>query len=702
MKMDFIIKIKNMNNNMKNIFKNITTKKLRESVTSAIERMPLAVLFSVLGFIIVATKIAFSDVLSNAIDDILGKSIITLIVMFILSVAVYLFSESVHSGRVTIWRNQLFTMIFGLLFYTFFEENLFSNFYAESFVYIAMTIVGTLAAVFIAPFIKKEFSQRKFYIFTYDTVLTIIMAGIVGFVTTILGFLAYWALDTLFGLPHSFDDFYAYWSAFASLLLAPVFFIINLGSAEVNENVKIEENKFFAFLIKYISLPAITIYFLILYAYSIKVLANFNDWPNGKVAWMVIGFSVFGYFVYSAAYIFTNTIKKDFAPAVIFRKFFPFFVLPQIVMLFYAIGLRINQYDMTINRYFVLAFGIWLTLISFHFIFSKKKYLGVIPMSLIAMIIIVSVGPWSVYSLPEARQLKQLKENMIQANIMQKNGTIKPLEKYTDIDAKLSGKIYGGIAYLCEYHGCSVLDDVFANEIAEIKAKDREIFNKRKIEGVKWAEDEYSPMNTWALRAELTKYLKVRAIDIYRSKQNIQKTITYTQKSNKRHESSIDVKGYDYYLRLDSEFNIPFIEPRLFGADINTTENKNSIDIAYNALLQIEKGVLEIYKFNKSGEKELVDIISMKGAFAKILQHTDEYSEYGSRLLDTENMTFTLYGSKIKVHIVLYDISMPNPEWKGDDALENVDVITKDQRTIPIDVNGGRYYASGYVLLKML
>jgi len=39
-----------------------------------------------------------------------------------------------------------------------------------------------------------------------------------------------------------------------------------------------------------------------------------------------------------------------------FRKVLPIVIFFQLPMLFYAIYLRINQYDVTINRYFVVVF----------------------------------------------------------------------------------------------------------------------------------------------------------------------------------------------------------------------------------------------------------------------------------------------------------------------------------------------------------
>jgi hypothetical protein len=102
---------------------------------------------------------------------------------------------------------------------------------------------------------------------------------------------------------------------------------------------------------------------------------------------MVIGFSIFGYIIYIFSYIFENTNK--FIKS--YRKYFPYAVIPQIFMLFYAIYLRIAQYDITVNRYLVVMFGIWLLLTSLYFVFSKKKSLPIIPALLTIFTILISI-----------------------------------------------------------------------------------------------------------------------------------------------------------------------------------------------------------------------------------------------------------------------------------------------------------------------
>jgi hypothetical protein len=59
-------------------------------------------------------------------------------------------------------------------------------------------------------------------------------------------------------------------------------------------------------------------------------------------------------------------------------------------MLFYAIYLRIQQYDITVDRYFVVAFGVLLLVLSLYFICSKKKNLLSLPAILMVFTLLIS------------------------------------------------------------------------------------------------------------------------------------------------------------------------------------------------------------------------------------------------------------------------------------------------------------------------
>lgn len=280
---------------------------------------------------------------------------------------------------------------------------------------------------------------------------------------------------------------------------------------------------------------------------------NFSDWPNGQVAWMVIGFSVFGYVIY----IVSHALAQSVPLIASFRRYFPFLVLPQVAMLFYAISLRIMQYDLTINRYFVVVFGLWLTGISLYYAFAKNTRLIIIPTSLAILSLIISVGPLSVYQYPLERQYDRLIQNLEAANIY-KDGVVTPLEKYDSIDPKLSQEIYEGIGYLCDFDNCRQIRELFAQEISQAErekktrweaseAKYQKCINQEAPNRDVCYREEYSKsINRYEFQSIITDKIQVR--HMYNSGDTsgiISPTIGFTLDNSIGTLYPLDISGYD-------------------------------------------------------------------------------------------------------------------------------------------------------------
>jgi len=672
----------------------------------AFKRTPLSMFIALAVFILIVTMIRIED-MSRILEDNINKAIFTLIVTFFFSVAIYLYSETKNISRAKRGIYQLTTFLFSLLFFYFFEENLFRNPQAEIVVYLVLTSLGVIAFVFIAAFINKlktkSLSQREFYIATYALVIKTLMSAIVGLVTMTLGFIALSATFALFDITNINEGkWFGYWSAFSLSLFAPLFFLINLPSAQEGESKdmsNIQANKFYSFLINYVGIGAIAIYFLILYAYTIKVLIHFSEWPQGEVTWLVISFSFFGYLIYFATFAFADTFK----PAQVLRKILPTAIFLQTFMLFYAIGLRINQYDLTINRYLVVTFGLWLFGLSLYYIISKKKNLAVPFYSLLIVIIFISIGPWSVYLVPEYRQEKNLEANLRNANILQGNGEISFLEKYSDIDAELSGEIYSGIAYLCDYHGCETLDKYFSVLIEEIKRNDKIEFEKNKTKRLERAESleliesikkqEYSEIRNWGLVRQLTEKIKVKRYQKNNQADKVPVNIGF-RNNNKFVGDSIDVRSYDYFAQI---FYNDFNKERLVNGFESNAENTNTIPI-YSAVLDANSKILELYLDEDLLETFQIEDTVIKPLLAKknnSLEYTrPAYDE--DVLLASKDMSFDLFGVGYNLKLVLQNINIRNPEWKQIDNNENEvsDEIKPAMFTRELS------YVSGYVLIK--
>lgn len=482
---------------------------LKENIMRISKRFPLGVflVFAITILLFFLTRGNFSVDMEN----IIGRIIFSIIIWFFLSLWVYLFWET-HRYKIDAQWLQLFPFVFWALFYFSFSVQ-FDN--IDNLIYFILTGVGIIWFLYIAPFFKKILSWQEikgvYYRYFYNISVVFLISSILGWVLFWLWSIGISAVFALFDINWWYNDIYGDWAILALACIAPLFWLTQIPEKESFEKQEIVENKFFSFLVKYIATPFIYVYFIILYAYSVKVLLHFWDWPKWEVSWMVIGFSIFGYLIY----MFSSYFDEQSGFIKTFRKYFPFVVIPQIAMLFYAIYLRIAQYDITVNRYFVIVFGIWLLVISLYFIVSKKKEIAVIPSVLTLFTIIISLGPWWVYSLPESRQYARLENNLIQAGIL-KDGNITPLKTYEDISSELSKEIYEWIDYLCSYNDCQSIKKLFSQIYADFLKRHREEFDTywendiKNPDGSKM-ERVYTPPSNWSVVSDITTQIKVRS-----------------------------------------------------------------------------------------------------------------------------------------------------------------------------------------------
>lgn len=636
---------------MKNFLKFLNIENLKENLKKIIYRFPLWIIVILLVTILFFINLHWN--LNNEETETIAKIIFSLCVVFFFSLWVYISCENNNIN--TLKRNvlQIIPFIFWILLYNNFTTNL-DNF--ENIIYIILSSGWILFYLFFAPYIKNIFlnnlKQSIFYTYFYNISVIFLISFILWGVLFTLWSIWISAIFELFDIrEYITNDIYWDWAIIALSFITPIFALTQIPNKEsFNENY-FNENAFFSFLIKYIVIPFIYIYFIILYAYTIKVLINFGDWPKWEVSWMVIWFSIFWYLAYIFSYIFEDTNKS----IKLFRKGFPYVVIPQIWMLFYAIYLRINQYDITVNRYFVVVFGLWLLSISIYYIFSKKKSLSLIPFLLTVFTIIISIWPWWVYQLPQSRQLSKLQNNLTQAWILN-NWEIIPLNNYEDIDWKLSENIYSWISYLCDFDNCNSIKKLFSKIYSEIEKEDIEIFNKSKTdnlerykndpENLKYFEElVYQWMNKWTIVDKITTQIKVSN---YNNKfDETQNPTLYFDLNNNETIFPIDISWFSKIIR------------------INQDSIKNVYDSSY-AKIDIEKEIIEIIE-----NWEIKDTISLNDFFTKLTEKSN---------LSKQDLTFENNSNWKNYKIFFESISIKNPKYTWTDIWY--------------------YYANGYVLVK--
>lgn len=501
---------------MKNIFQFLSFENFKKIIINVISRFPITLLVIILTSILFFLVVNWSFT-QNTENDIY-RAIFSLIITYFFSVWVYLSSEKLWFEQNKKYIYQLIPILFWIWFFIWFDKDL-SSF--NNIVFFILSLTWIISYIFIAPYTKElllNLKQGVYYSYFFKISVVFLISAIFWWVLFLLWNIWIMAVIELFDLQDlKVDDIIQNWAIISLCFTTPIFALTQVPEKSSFNKDNFTENAFFSFLIKYVWVPFIHIYFIILYAYSVKVLLNFWDWPKWEVSWLTIWFSTFWYI----AYIFSYTFEDNNKFIHTFRRLFPYAVIPQLFMLFYAIWLRIWQYDITTNRYFVVVFWIWLLSISLYYVISKKKSLSFIPALLTLFTIIISVWPWSVYTFPKTRQYNRLLTNLEIAKIID-GANITPLKEYEDIDNGLSKEIYSGIEYVCDYDNCDKIKVLFNDRYQEFAKKHKADFEKNKQEDLVRYKNEkniiedttnrvYSEPTKWEIVTEITDYIKVKS-----------------------------------------------------------------------------------------------------------------------------------------------------------------------------------------------
>ena len=450
-----------------------------ESISRSSKRFPLWICCMIaVGFLAFCINY---DVIDES--EAVIKLILSCIAVFFYSISWIILSEAKKGDNIYIIWTQIISIIAGVAFYLGLKW-MSDNF--SSILFVILGFTGSISLLFIAGLITQNNAYYKYF---YSMVSAFILAFFIGILILWLWFVWIWAIFTLFDIQYIWDTIFFDWFILSCILFAPMYGLSKIPYTNTIKNTQVQLHSFLEFIIKYIGIPAITFYFIILYIYSIRLGFDISTWPKWEISWLIIGFSILWYIMY----IISFPLERKYKYIQVFRKVFPYIVLPQVLLLFYSIYLRISQYDITINRYLVVIFWILLWIISLYYIFSKDKKLWITMWCLTCTIIFVSIWPWSVYNLPESRQINILKEKLTEWGILKSDNTI---HRSVNIDPVLGWEIYNIIDYICDYHSCDSLKKIFPEIYSSLQKEKKQ--------------DENTEISDWEFRNAITETLWVQ------------------------------------------------------------------------------------------------------------------------------------------------------------------------------------------------
>ncbi len=247
-------------------------------------------------------------------------------------------------------------------------------------------------------------------------------------------------------------------------LFAPIFFLSRIPTDwEALRNLGTYPKEL-RLLAQWVLVPLTTVYFVILYAYTIKIVGT-QEWPEGQLAYMILGFSFVGVLTYLILYPLREKIAWIRKSGNVFFAA----VIPQVAMLFAALWFRVSEYAWTESRYFVFVFGCWLFAIAVYMLHSKAKDIRLIPATFCLVALLGTFGPWGAFSVSEASQVNRL-EGILASNEILVDGSVQEAE--TELSKEDLGEISAILRYLNEMHGLESIQPWFDESIDDLTLKE--------------------------------------------------------------------------------------------------------------------------------------------------------------------------------------------------------------------------------------
>jgi len=446
-------------------------------------RMPFSVISIYISTLILIYFILSGDKIS---DSYLLKIAIYFVVAYFLSSSFYLFKNRLLPI--------LASAILGAIYYIYGKD-------LQLEYYIYWSIFLIIASIFIsfwAPFYKKEATNVEIFNQIKGVLGSLVFSFMLSLLLIAGVFIAFVASHKLFGV-HISDKAYGVVAVLAFGVFGANYYLNQLQTIELNQPTNRAEELF----AKYI-LPSFTVgYFVILYAYTAKILIT-ASFPKGYLAWFILFFTLVAWF----SYLFLTPYNSRF------RKLILIAIIPQAIMLLLAVYQRVAQYSITESRYMLVIYGLFLIFASIYLLF-KDRYKPVL-IAATVVLFFSQIAPFSALNIAKGAQYKRF---------------VKSLKSYKNGDKsiKTKYKLSSAIEYLASRWGIEAFRDVLPNIAKKYDTQ----------------QSKYSRYNVKYFVCKELGFSYISRFDYLRENRSVKKDLVYLQKE----VDYVDIKDYDWFIK---------------------------------------------------------------------------------------------------------------------------------------------------------
>lgn len=377
---------------------NLSFAALRESVESTSRRFPAACAFAIL----------LAVYLIYAIFTVKGNGVIIyyLSVGCLMSLMLSLWQEDAdrdhHFWTINVAAHAL--LLADAYVLEFHTTNYSSALFAAHTAAVFALVLGTI----FLPF-RRAKDDVPAWAFTITLITYAALALIIGGVMTggtcalLAGF------DALFDVNVN-SKLYSCLIAVFMVLLPLLMF---LSRVPRQQDIRIDKVRLSGFLmgtVRYLFIPLVAGYMVVLYAYLVKILVTWTL-PQGAVSWLVtvmmVGILAIIFMLYPAI---QSGELKTFESKIV--RWAPLAALPLVVLMTVGIVRRFSDYGITANRLYVITVNLWFYLVCIGLFMIRSRRIHWVFLSFGAILLLTSAQPLNYYEISRRSMTRDIEEAM--------------------------------------------------------------------------------------------------------------------------------------------------------------------------------------------------------------------------------------------------------------------------------------------------